>query len=180
MIAINDDNDNNDSTTTTTTTTTTQFFLNYERPTGDPPRSDTKCVKRIQHIMNTPHLSFIIFQFFFFKFLHNKWEGHLPKHYSTTTYFTYLPILQYKGELLPLLLLHPFYIIHSILKTITHVLTYLYVLPEHPLKVSIMQFFNYLMRFISCSSYAKNGRAKKRKRQTASHPCSDNAFRLTS
>ena len=47
-------------------------------------------------------------------------------------FFIYLQILHYKGELLPLLLLHPFCIIHSILKTITHVLTYLYILPEHP------------------------------------------------
>ena len=47
-------------------------------------------------------------------------------------FLIYLQILHCKGELLPLLLLHPFCIIHSILKTIIHVLTYLYILPEHP------------------------------------------------
>ena len=71
-------------------------------------------------------------QIFFFFYLTNGEGGHLPKPYSTTTYFIYLQILHYKGDLLPLLLLHPFCIIHSILKTITHVFPCLYVLPEHP------------------------------------------------
>ena len=46
-----------DAITTITTNflyTTTTFFINNVRLTGDPTRFDSKCVKRGQHIMNTP------------------------------------------------------------------------------------------------------------------------------
>ena len=48
------------------------YFLllsNNVRPTGDLPRSDSKCVKRIQHIMNTH----TCLTFFFFLFISNSY-----------------------------------------------------------------------------------------------------------